>query len=138
MITGAHFLLYSRDADADRQFLRDVLGFRGVDAGDGWLIFALPPAEIAVHPSSENFVQRHAEHELLGAVLYLMCDDLDSSIKALKGKGAPVTEVEQAECGLKTTIRLPSGGEIGLYQPTHPTPLPADQRLEARISSPAP
>lgn len=125
MITGAHFLLYSRDADADRQFLRDVLGFRGVDAGDGWLIFALPPAEIAVHPSSENFVQRHAEHELLGAVLYLMCDDLDSSIKALKGKGVPVTEVEQAEWGLKTTIRSPSGGEIGLYQPTHPTPLPA-------------
>ena len=125
MITGAHFLLYSRDADADRQFLRDVLGFRGVDAGDGWLIFALPPAEIAVHPSSENFVQRHAEHELLGAVLYLMCDDLDSSIKALEGKGVPVTEVEQAEWGRKTTIRLPSGGEIGLYQPTHPTPLQA-------------
>ena len=73
MIIGAHFLLYSRDADADRQFLHDVLGFRGVDAGDGWLIFALPPAEIAVHPASRNFVQRHAEHELLGAVLYLMC-----------------------------------------------------------------
>jgi catechol 2,3-dioxygenase-like lactoylglutathione lyase family enzyme len=125
MITGAHFLLYSKDADADRQFLRDVLGFRGVDAGEGWLIFALPPAEIAVHPSSENFVQRHAEHELLGAVLYLMCDDLASSTKALKQKGVTTTEVEKADWGIKTTIRLPSGGEIGLYQPTHPTPLQA-------------
>jgi catechol 2,3-dioxygenase-like lactoylglutathione lyase family enzyme len=125
MITGAHFLLYSKDADADRQFLRDVLGFRGVDAGEGWLIFALPPAEIAVHPSSENFVQRHAEHELLGAVLYLMCDDLASSTKALEQKGVTTTEVEKADWGIKTTIRLPSGGEIGLYQPTHPTPLQA-------------
>jgi catechol 2,3-dioxygenase-like lactoylglutathione lyase family enzyme len=123
MITGAHFLLYSKDADADRQFLRDVLGFRGVDAGEGWLIFALPPAEIAVHPSSENFAQRHAAHELLGAVLYLMCDDLSSSINALEQKGVTTTKVEKADWGLKTTIRLPSGGEIGLYQPTHPTPL---------------
>lgn len=125
MITGAHFLLYSKDADADRQFLRDVLGFRGVDAGEGWLILALPPAEIAVHPSSENFVQRHAEHELLGSVLYLMCDDLASSTKALEQKGVTTTEVETADWGIKTTIRLPSGGEIGLYQPTHPTPLQA-------------
>ena len=123
MITGAHFLLYSKDADADRQFLRDVLGLRGVDAGGGWLIFELPPAEIAVHPSSQNFAQRHAGHELLGAVLYLMCDDLRSSIKALEGKGGAATEIEQEEWGLRTTIKLPSGGELGLYQPTHPTAL---------------
>ena len=99
MITGAHFLLYSMDADADRRFLRDVLGFRGVDAGDGWLIFALPPSEIAVHPADRNFVQRHAEHSLLGAVLYLMCDDLPSSIKSLAGKGVATTEIEKAEWG---------------------------------------
>ena len=125
MITGAHFLLYSRDPEADRRFLRDVLGFRGVDAGDGWLIFALPPAEIAVHPSSANFVQRHAEHDLLGAILYLMCDDLPSSIQSLESKGVTATAVTDAEWGLMTTIRLPSGGEIGLYQPRHPTPLQA-------------
>jgi hypothetical protein len=123
MITGAHFLLYSRDADVDRRFLSDVLGFDGVDAGHGWLILALPPSEIAVHPASDNFAQRHADHELLGAVLYLMCDDLQTTIKTLHEKGAATTEVERAEWGIRTTIKLPSGGELGLYQPTHPSPL---------------
>jgi catechol 2,3-dioxygenase-like lactoylglutathione lyase family enzyme len=123
MITGAHFLLYSRDAEADRSFFRDVLGFRAVDAGDGWLIFALPPAEMGAHPASGDFVQRHAEHTLLGTILYLMCDELRSTIKSLEAKNVTCTEIEEAEWGLKTTIRLPSGGEIGLYQPTHPTAL---------------
>jgi predicted enzyme related to lactoylglutathione lyase len=123
VITGAHFLLYSKDAEADRRFLRDVLAFRSVDVGGGWLIFALPPAEIAVHPASESFVQRHAAHQLLGAVLYLMCDNLDATIRQLKAKGVAVTEIETEEWGIRTTIRLPSGGEIGLYQPTHPSPL---------------
>ena len=124
MITGAHFLLYSKDPEADRRFLHDALGFHGVDAGDGWLILALPPAEIAVHPSSENFVQRHAAHELLGAVLYLMCDNLHVTLKWLAGRGVTATEVEREDWGLRTTNRLPSGGELGLYQPTHPSPLP--------------
>jgi catechol 2,3-dioxygenase-like lactoylglutathione lyase family enzyme len=123
MITGAHFLLYSADADLDRVFLRDVLGFRGVDAGGGWLILALPPSEIAVHPSTESFVQRHAEHQLLGAVLYLMCDDLSSTVKWLHERGAQTTEVEREEWGVRTTVRLPSGGELGLYEPAHPSPL---------------
>ena len=123
MITGAHFLLYSKDAESDRAFLRDVLGFRSMDAGGGWLIFALPPAEMGVHPGSGNFVQRHAGHEMLGTVLYLMCDDLPSAMKSLDAKGVTCTEVEEAEWGVKTTIRLPSGGELGLYQPTHPTAL---------------
>lgn len=95
MINGAHFLLYSRDADADRRFLRDVLGFQGVDAGGGRLIFALPPAEIAVHPASESFVQRHAAQELLGAVLYFMCDDLNATLKSLTAKGVIATEIEE-------------------------------------------
>jgi catechol 2,3-dioxygenase-like lactoylglutathione lyase family enzyme len=125
MITGAHFLFYSSDADADRQFFRDVLGFSAVDAGDGWLIFALPPAEIGVHPSDKNFVQRHAARDLLGAVLYLMCDDLRSTIKALEARGVAATKIEEAEWGLSTSIRSPSGGEIGLYQPTHPTAISA-------------
>lgn len=123
MIYGVHVLLYSRDPDADRRFLRDVLGFLGVDAGGGWLILALPPAEIAVHPSDANVVQRHAAHELMGAVLYLMCDDLHATLASLAAKGVTATEIEKEDWGLRTTIRLPSGGELGLYQPTHASPL---------------
>ncbi|SRR6266498_5256399 len=121
MITGAHVLLYSSDAEADRAFFRDVLRFPAVDAGGGWLIFGLPPAELGVHPASGPFAQSHGEHDLLGSVLYLMCDDLRSSMGALEAKGVSCTEIEEAEWGLKTTVRLPSGGEIGLYQPAHPT-----------------
>ena len=121
MITGAHFLLYSKNPEADRKFFRDVLQFRTVDAGEGWLIFALPPAEMGIHPSSEGFAQLHAEHNLLGTVLHLMCDDLPSFVKSLQAKNVQCTEIEQAGWGSKTTIKLPSGGEIGLYQPRHPT-----------------
>lgn len=123
MITGAHVLLYSRDPDADRAFFRDILGFPNVDAGGGWLIFALPPAELGVHPSEGTFVQSHAEHDLLGSVLYLMCDDLDSFVRSLETKNVRCTKIEEAEWGQGTTIELPSGGKIGLYQPTHPTAL---------------
>jgi catechol 2,3-dioxygenase-like lactoylglutathione lyase family enzyme len=121
MITGAHFLLYTTDADADRAFLRDVLGFRAVDAGHGWLILGLPPAELGVHPGDGNFAQTHAGHSMLGAVLYLMCDDLTTTMADLGAKGVRCSEVEQAPWGGKTTFRLPSGGEIGLYQPRHQT-----------------
>ncbi len=121
MVNGAHILLYSKDPDSDRGFFRDVLQFRAVDAGGGWLIFALPPAELAVHPGDGAFVQSHAEHAMLGAVVYLMCDDLAGLIRTLGAKGVTCTEVSQAPWGMKTTVRLPSGGEIGLYQPAHPT-----------------
>ncbi len=121
MVNGAHILLYSKDPEADRAFFRDVLQFRAVDAGHGWLIFALPPAELAVHPGDGAFVQPHAEHPMLGAVVYLMCDDLAELIRTLGAKGVTCTEVTQAPWGMKTTVRLPSGGEIGLYQPSHPT-----------------
>ena len=121
MITGAHFLLYSKNPEADRKFFRDVLQFRAVDAGEGWLIFALPPAEMGIHPASEGFAQLHAEHNLLGTVLYLMCDDLPSFVNSLQAKNVQCTEIEEAQWGIKTTIKLPSGGEIGLYQPRHPT-----------------
>jgi hypothetical protein len=121
VITGAHFLLYSVDAAADRVFLRDILGFRAVDAGDGWLILALPPAEIAVHPGNGAFTQTHANHQMLGAALYLMCDDLQATIGSLAAKGVTCSEVDTAPWGRKTTIPLPSGGEIGLYEPRHPT-----------------
>ena len=123
MIIGAHFLLYSKDPEADRAFLRDVLGFRSIELGEGWLIFALPGSELAVHPASSNFVQQHAEHALMGAILYLMCDDLKAEIRRLKSKKVRCSRVEKAPWGTKTTIQLPSGGELGLYQPSHPTAL---------------
>ena len=123
MVTGAHFLLYSKDPEADRAFFRDVLQFRAIDAGGGWLIFALPPAELAVHPGGGDFTQSHAEHSILGAALYLMCDDLPALMRTLESRGVSCTEVAQAPWGTKTTIRLPSGGEVGLYQPSHPTAL---------------
>jgi catechol 2,3-dioxygenase-like lactoylglutathione lyase family enzyme len=120
-ITGAHILLYSDQPKADRAFFRDVFGFRAIDAGDGWLIFALPPAEAGIHPTDGDTKQLHGGRHLLGAVLYLMCDDLPALIKSLKAKKVVCSAVEEAPWGIKTTIRLPSGGEIGLYQPTHPT-----------------
>lgn len=123
MITGAHFLLFSEDPEADRAFFSDVLEFRSVDVGRGWLIFAMPAAEAAIHPSEGDAMQRHAGHNLLGAVLYLMCDDLDAFVASLKAKNVKCSEIESAPWGMKTTIPLPSGGEIGLYQPSHPTAL---------------
>jgi catechol 2,3-dioxygenase-like lactoylglutathione lyase family enzyme len=110
MINGAHVIVYSRDADADRAFIRDVLGFGHVDAGDGWLIFKLPPAEVAVHPAGEE-----SAHEL-----YLMCDDLEATLAELAGKGVEAGPVTQAGWGARAAIRLPGGGELGLYQPRHP------------------
>ena len=127
MIAGAHVLLYSSDADADRKFFREVLGFGSVDAGGGWLIFALPPAELAVHPSEAipaGLAQNaNAGHRMLGAVLYLMCDDLEKQVAELKKKRVSCTGVERERWGTRTTIKLPSGGEIGLYEPTHASPL---------------
>ena len=111
MIFGTHLIVYSRDAQADRVFLRDVLGFPSVDAGRGWLIFALPPAEMAVHPDE---VSPHHE-------LYLMCDDLNAEIARLGQLGVPCSEVQLARWGSITRVPLPSGGSLGLYQPTHPT-----------------
>lgn len=123
MIHGAHFLLYSQDPEADRAFFRDVLELGNVDVGGGWLIFKLPPAELAVHPSESSFVQRHAEEDLLGAVLYLMCEDLTAALRWLKGKGVDHGPLNEAPWGVSTTFALPSGGRLGLYQPRHPTAL---------------
>ncbi len=121
MITGAHFLLYSTDPEADRAFFRDVLKFRFVDDGGGWLIFALPPSEIGVHPGDGSFVQSHGDHRLAGVVLYLMCDDLHSVVQSLEAKKVTCTPPTQEEWGIQTSLRLPGGSELGLYQPTHRT-----------------
>ena len=111
MISGAHVIVYSKDAVADRAFFRDVLGLMSVDAGHGWLIFALPPAEAAFHPAEEN--DRHQ--------LYFMCEDLNAEMKRLAEKNVVCSPVQEERWGSITTIRLPGGGEVGLYQPKHPT-----------------
>ena len=123
MINGVHLLLYSRDPEADRAFFRDVLGFRSVDAGEGWLIFALPPAEAGIHPGDGMFVQTHADHQLAGSIIYLMCDDLRATMRELNAKGATTTETVEAGWGITTTVRLPGGAGLGLYEPRHMTAL---------------
>lgn len=123
MIQGVHLLLNSPEPEADRAFLRDVLGFGSVDAGHGWLIFGLPPAELAVHPGDGAFVQKHADHDMFGAVVYLMCDNLAETIESLHAKGAATTPVEQAAWGSVTSLRLPSRACLGLYEPRHATAL---------------
>ena len=112
MINGTHVVVYSRDAEADRAFFRDILGFASVDAGHGWLIFGLPTAESAFHPAEVN--DRHE--------LYLMCSDLKAEMEGLHAKGVECADVVEARWGSITKIRLPGGGEIGLYEPKHPRP----------------
>jgi len=111
MITGAHVIVYSKDPDSDRALFRDVLKFPAVDAGQGWLIFALPPGEAAFHPAEKNDV-----HEL-----YFMCDDLRATMESLQGMKVKCGAVSEERWGSVTTISLPGGGKIGLYQAKHPT-----------------
>jgi hypothetical protein len=120
MISGAHSIIYSTDAEADRAFLRDVLKLTNVDVGHGWLIFGLPPAEVAVHPSEKNDV-----HEF-----YFMCDDLEAFIAEMKKQRVACNPVEDQGYGLFTQVMLPGGGKLGVYQPRHarPEPMSADQR----------
>ena len=114
MLTGAHSIIYSSNADADRAFLRDVLKLTSVDVGRGWLIFGLPPAEIAVHPSDKNDV-----HEF-----YLMCDDVDAFVAEMGRHQVPCEAINNQGWGLLTRITLPGGGKLGVYQPRHPRPEP--------------
>lgn len=112
VITGAHMIIYSREAEADRAFFRDVLGYPHVDAGDGWLIFSMPPAECAVHPTDGA-----SAHEF-----YLMCDDIAATVAELQARGVEFARpVSDQGWGRLTAIRLPGGGELGLYEPRHPT-----------------
>ena len=123
MFTGAHFLFYSKNPEADRAFFRDVLSLRSIEMGEGWLIFAMPSSGSGDSSRAGEFSQRHGGHDLLGAVLYLMCDDLDSVISDLRAKEIQCTAIQSAPWGTSTTIPLPSGAHIGLYQPSHPTAL---------------
>ena len=114
-ITGVHAILYTDDAAADRAFFADVLGLTSVDAGDGWLIFALPPAELAAHPASADGG---------GCELYLMCDNIEATVRELAAKGVEFSSgVTRQRWGLITTIKLPGGGRLGLYEPLHASPL---------------
>jgi hypothetical protein len=113
MLTGAHVIVYSKDAEADRVFFRDVLGCPFIDAGHGWLIFALPPAEVAVHPASEN-----GRHEL-----YLMCDDVGAFRTEMASKGVVTSAIREERWGSVTELTLPGGGKVGVYQPKHPSPV---------------
>jgi predicted enzyme related to lactoylglutathione lyase len=114
MITGIHAIMFSRDPEADRAFFREVLELRAVDAGGGWLIFALPPAELAVHPTDGA-----ARHEL-----YLMCENIRATVDGLVAKGVEVTGgITEAAWGLTAALKLPSGSELALYEPRHPSPL---------------
>jgi catechol 2,3-dioxygenase-like lactoylglutathione lyase family enzyme len=111
LISGAHVIIYSRDAEADRGFFKDVLGLDSVDSGGGWLIFALPPTEVAFHPTEEE--ERHE--------FYLLCEDIEATARELERKGVPLKRpFDEARWGRVTEITLPGGGQIGLYQPKHP------------------
>src|ERR1700737_4798182 len=114
MINGVHALIYTKDADGVRAFFRDVLKFPSIYAGHGWPIFALPPAELGIHPTEED-----AHHEF-----YLMCDDVKATVKELESKGVEIVRpIQETGFGLVTSIRIPGGGELGLYEPRHPTAL---------------
>jgi hypothetical protein len=119
MINGVHLLLNSCNPEADRAFFRDVLNFPSVDVGEGWLIFTLPPAEMAVHPAEENLTSPHAGHDLAAGTIYLMCDNLSDTLDALAAKGVTHAEPQQAGWGVVTSIPLPGGASLGLYEPRH-------------------
>lgn len=113
MIYGAHVIIYSKDAEADRAFFRDVLRYESVDAGHGWLIFRLPPAELAMHPSEKNDA-----HEL-----YFMCADVNAFIAEMAKQNVSCSPVDEQRWGSITRLTLPGGGKLGVYQPKHPSPL---------------
>lgn len=119
MINAVHLLLNSADPEADRAFFRDVLKFPHVDAGEGWLIFALPPVEMGIHPAEENLSQLHAGQNLVAATVYLMCDNLKETLDSLAAKNVQHTEIHEAGWGLASSILLPGGAQLGLYEPRH-------------------
>ena len=112
MLTGAHSIIYSTNPEADRAFLRDVLELPHIDAGDGWLIFSLPPAEVAIHPSDKHNIQE----------LFLMCDDIKAFIARMKSKNIECSNVKKQRWGSLTYLTLPGGGKLGIYQPEHARP----------------
>jgi hypothetical protein len=123
MIIGAHVIISSTEAEKDRAFLRDVLGLSHVDAGRGWLIFGLPPSEVAIHPGDEG------RHEL-----YLMCNDVEAFVTSMSQNGLECSDVEDQGWGLVTQLTLPGGSKLGVYEPRHPRPDAAAVRGDARVA----
>jgi hypothetical protein len=119
MIIGAHSIIYSKNAEADRRFLLDVMGFPSVDAGGGWLIFALPPSEVAIHPSRGN--DRHE--------FYLMCDNIQGFVRLLRKKKIECSPIHEEQWGSLVQVVLPGGGKLGVYQPKHARPLSSSEGL---------
>ena len=125
MIIGCHSIIYSKEPEKDREFLTDVLKFPYVDVGDGWLIFGLPPSEVAVHLSEKNNVQE----------LYLLCDDIKETIAQMKKQNARCSPIKKQQWGLLTHIRLPGGGLLKMYQPFHERPKSIRTRKTAKSST---
>jgi hypothetical protein len=126
MITGAHSIVYSTNPEADRAFLRDILKLPHVDVGHGWLIFGLPPAEVAVHPSDKNDI-----HEF-----YLMCDDVKDFVAAMSKQNIHCGEIQDQGWGVLTHITLPGGGKVGVYQPRHARPKPMSRPAQRKLQKP--
>lgn len=124
-INGAHMIIYSANADRDRAFLRDALGFPHVDVGQGWLIFALPSSEIAIHPSEKS-----GEHEI-----YLMVDDIKAFVASMTGRGVLCTEPRDQGWGVLTSLSLPGGGALGVYEPRHARPASSEPRKRKAVKS---
>lgn len=122
MISGSHVVIFTQDAEADRAFFRDVLQLPSVDAGGGWLIFALPPSEVALHPADRNNLHQ----------FYLLCDHLQATMHDLEAQGVRCESPVEESWGIRTEVHLPGGGRLGLYQPLHPRALFADG--EARLA----
>jgi len=122
MLIGAHSIIYSRNPEVDRAFFKDVLHLPNLDVGDGWLIFALPPGEVAVHPSGKNGV-----HEL-----YLMCDNIEQFVSEMKTYDIKCSSIQDQGWGLLTELRLPGGSKLGVYQPRHGSPNPVTKRIRKR------
>ena len=120
MFLGVHLLLYSADPEADRTFIRDVLEIPAIDSGGGWLIFRLPPAEMGIHPADTALATTQAGQSLATGTVYLMCRNLAQTLEQLKAKGVVPSGLREAEWGLASSIGLPGGGRLGLYEPSHP------------------
>jgi hypothetical protein len=137
MIHGVHLLLSSANPEVDRAFFRDVLEFPYVDVGEGWLIFGLPPAEMGIHPAERNLTHPHAGQDLTAGTVYLMCDDLRETLDGLAARGVDHTETQEAGWGVVTSIPLPGGGRLGLYQPHHPLATSLDAFRKQRAPEPS-
>ena len=136
MINGAHVVIYTKNPEADRAFFSEVLKLPSVDAGHGWLIFALPPAEAAFHDLGKEGLEPDDARQNSHHELYLMCNDLAATLRDLKSKNVAVSPVNEQRWGNRATLTLPSGSKLGIYQPKHPRPKQGSTVGRTRMSGP--